>query len=183
VRSITIPVDVPQMHVVHSVRLNILDSSIPWCHPGPVAMGEAIRAELAIKHTRRWRGSSEAASSAEALEFCCEVEASPDTWIIGGQRRTCFTAREDEVKKFAIVMLPQRAGHLIYPNVDVRLVRDPEDYGGDGVGEMNCDIDYQNQGQSILVVPGVKSTTVALGATEDGSGGGWLVESVGRREA
>ena len=41
---------------------------------------------------------------------------------------------------------------------------------------LTCEVDYQNHGESILVVPNLGSTTSSL--EPDGHGGGaWLVES------
>lgn len=45
----------------------------------------------------------------------------------------------------------------------------------------SCEVDYQNQGESILVVPNLSRTTVSLDP-EGGSGGAWLVEAQTRRE-
>ena len=45
-----------------------------------------------------------------------------------------------------------------------------------GASPLICDIDYQNHGESLLVVPNARSTTV--GFDHDGkSGGVWLVET------
>ena len=43
---------------------------------------------------------------------------------------------------------------------------------------ISCELDYQNVGESILVVPDLVSTTVALDPS--GPGGSWLVESQSR---
>ena len=90
-RHIIIPVDVPQMHVVHTARLHLFRDSLD--NPCAVAVGQGIPAELKLKHSRRWdtRGEVER-NDGEALAFHYILDASPDTWLIGGQRRAQFTA-------------------------------------------------------------------------------------------
>ena len=86
-----VPVDIPHMEVIHTVFLNLhRDASRMPAEVQPVAVGQAILAELRIHHTRNW---SDAGSRAEVLDFCFEVHVNPDTWLIGGQRKARFSAK------------------------------------------------------------------------------------------
>lgn len=94
-RRITIPVDVPQMRVVHTVSLNLLEP--PANANSQVrqrTVGQAIPAELKLKQSREWDiQSGEERNRSETLSFCYELEASPDIWLIGGQRKAQFVAK------------------------------------------------------------------------------------------
>lgn len=81
---------------------------------------------------------------------------------------------------FPILLLPQRAGHLLYPGLEIRPVDDGSRGSSAHPPAISSELDYQNQGQSVLVVPNLRSTTVAF--EPDGSGGvAPLVESQARR--
>jgi Trafficking protein particle complex subunit 10, TRAPPC10 len=68
-----------------------------------------------------------------------------------------------------MLLLPQRSGHLMYPTVDVKCFESGTEK------EIRCEIDYQSQARSILVIPGLKSTTVAI--DEDAAAGNSLLVS------
>ena len=95
----------PQVQVVHTADLRILDSDGGTClEAGMATVGQLIGAELLIKHTRVWdtgkvnatlQSSSEPQISGvdAPLEFVYELHANPDHWLIGGRRRVHFSAR------------------------------------------------------------------------------------------
>lgn len=88
------PVDIPQMGVVHTACLRLhLDDQTISPEMDYVAVAQAISAELIIKHTRQWLTQTESQRKNRALEFCYEVQANPDTWLIGGQRKAHFKAK------------------------------------------------------------------------------------------
>jgi len=62
--------------------------------------------------------------------------------------------------------------------VDIQLLAPTHPAGDDtelsAEPAVSCELDYQNLGDTILVVPGLISTTVSV--DPGGSGGGWLVE-------
>ena len=76
---------------------------------------------------------------------------------------------------FALLLLPQRTGQLIFPSVEIRVVENKDE---DGEGdEVSCETDYRSQAETVEVVTGLESTTVRL----DG-GGAWLLETKARDE-
>ncbi|KAI9774872.1 MAG: hypothetical protein M1840_000088 [Geoglossum simile] len=238
-RKIVIPVEVPQVQVVHTADLQILNSD-GSTHPqtGTATVGQLVGAELLIKHTRVWdtgkvnatlQSFSEPQISGvdTPLEFVYELHANPDQWLIGGRRRVHFTARENKLQKFPIVLLPLRSGHLLLPTIDIKpFVLQPtlaDDEGatadqgqpptqgqpalslgapgqrlsplaaagnvlsrhGSVQPEMpatvTCETDCRNQGETILVFPNIKSTTIGLDPAH--GGGAFLVESEKRVES
>ncbi|KAH0538372.1 hypothetical protein FGG08_005021 [Glutinoglossum americanum] len=234
-REIVIPVEVPQVQVVHTAELRMLNlDSSNSSAIGTATIGQLLVAELHIKHTRVWdtgkvnallQNSAEPRQSgADApLEFIYEIHANPDQWLIGGRRRVQFAARENELHKFPITLLPLRPGHLLLPTVDIRpfvlqpnpdneeaLIDQtrtaaqpspavslsasgqrlgpiaaagnalshqgsPQSPGETETPTITCETDCRNQGEAILVLPNVKSTTVSLDPAH--GGGAFLVES------
>ena len=77
----------------------------------------------------------------------------------------------------------------MYPSIEIKDVRDARLDGQSVISPQagvqnppaSCEVDYQNQGQSILVVANLASTTVNIDS-EESLGGPWLVESQARRE-
>lgn len=165
IHHLTVPVQLPQLQILHTARLRPLTDS------PRIALDHALPAELSISHTRRW-GTDPAPGL--PLNFVYEVQAPPDTWLVGGQRKAHFAAKEGEAATFALLLLPQRTGQLILPSVEIRVVED-EDGSGDG-DEVSCETDYRSQAETVEVVTGLESTTVSL------DGGAWLLETKARDE-
>jgi len=202
-RRIIIPVDIPQVRVVHTADLRILRPD-PDDRHSLAAVGRPLAAELRIKHTVSWDGTDTKPDNpttpdeneAEPLEFSYEIHANPEVWLIGGKRRGNFRARENETHMFPIMLLPQRHGHLLLPGLDVKAFEvqtsTPAPTSGLGVKQesanfpparkqVQSELDYRNHGESVLVLPDLKSTTVSLDPGGPG-GGSWLVESERRVE-
>jgi hypothetical protein len=215
-RQIVIPVEVPEIQVVHTAELRLCTESLDKARHqhAYAAVGHMIPAELVLRHTRRWcRKKMESEEASSHLEFAYEMHVNPDLWLIGGRRRGHFTAQEGEEIKFALMLLPQRAGNLLLPSVEIKT------YLSDGaaaattttttttasssssaltVGSTNnivnsnpqassagaapsqrrpvpSEVDYKNHGETLLVLPDLKKTTVSL---ESGNPG--LIESEAR---
>jgi len=191
-RRIIIPVDVPQMQVVHTAELHLLNMSAENYNPdSAVVIGDSIPATLELSYSCVWdtNGEQTPPSETRTLDFFYELEASPDTWIIGGRRRAQYTAHENETVTFPILLIPQKAGHLLYPSIEIKSVEElglrdvasPQGTGGLNAG-LTCELDYKNQGEAVLVVPNRASTTIGLDL-DSGNGGpaAWVVESRVRR--
>ena len=189
------------MEVIHTVSLKLhLDS---WEAPArlrTVAIGQSIPAELSIQHTRRW--SDPGLTTDDVLDFCFEVHASPDTWLIGGQRKAHFRTKvhslsfpsvcfwliglqEHEIVSFPLLIVPQKMGHLLYPSVSITVpvCHDGSNkmgaHGDSDRPPHTSEVDYRNQGDSLLVISDLCSTTVGIDL-EDAVTGAWLVNSQSR---
>lgn len=116
-RHIVIPVEVPEIQVVHTAELRL--STTDSTH---AAVGHMIPAELILHHTRRWccQQTENQDSGGGQLEFAYELHVNQDQWLIGGRRRGHFTATEGETKTFAMMLLPQKAGHLLLPSIEIK---------------------------------------------------------------
>jgi hypothetical protein len=122
--------------------------------------------------------------------------------MVGGRRRGNFTASEGETKTFAIMLLPQKAGHLLLPGLEIRSfvpspLQSPSTSAatvagtgavagpgtpGPGPGQnlqvqrrpIGSEVNYRNHGETVLVLPDLRGTTVSLSG---GGQGSWLIDS------
>ncbi|KDN44254.1 hypothetical protein K437DRAFT_236633, partial [Tilletiaria anomala UBC 951] len=130
-RTLSIPVDVPQMSIVNSVRLQLSDG------PMPFIVGQPRDATLIIKTTFKW-GAPPApptaleppAPSLAAGSDSLQLPVNPyDTWLISGEHHGKLSAdlssldqtREDlPAQEFKIQLIPLRHGSLVLPAVTVK---------------------------------------------------------------
>lgn len=56
--------------------------------------------------------------------------------------------------------MPLKAGNLLLPNVEVKQYIPPQQQ--DVVGIISSETDYRSNGESVLVLPDVRSTTVRI---------------------
>lgn len=186
-----ITVSIPQIHILQTASLSLTSLSHT---PNIAIIGQPLQATLRISHTRRWASSESLIAAAsltsadEPIEFVYTLDAAPDQWLIAGQRRAQFSAAEDEVHEFGIMLIPLKAGNVLLPSVDVRArvkpkEREDEKAAVAGTPEeeiLSCETDCLNHGESIMVIPDVRTSTVGLGDMGSGSPRSVVwVESVG----
>lgn len=162
------------------------------------AVGQMIPAELCFRHTRRWCPPAQQEYADQPLECSYELHANPDFWLLGGRRRGNFLARDGETTKFTVLLLPQKPGHLLLPGLEIRSFGPPPaappptspatDAASAGPAvpiqrrPVPCEVDYRNHGETMLVLPDLRKTTVSLSASGSPSGSSWLVDSERRAE-
>lgn len=82
------------MQVVHTARLRSASkASSPNADFNSVPLGQGVPMELIISHTRGWDYEKDTETEGLALEFCFEVQANSDVWLIGGKRKGYFSAK------------------------------------------------------------------------------------------
>jgi hypothetical protein len=154
-------VPLPRLHILQTVSI-----TLPRSESKIYSTGSLIPATVIIKHTRRWDTPDHLKTISltpdAPLEFVFEIDAPSDAWIIGGQRRTKFTAKEDEIKSWTFMIMPLRIGRLLLPTVDIRAL-------GKGTVIVSCETDLRSLGDTAVVVADLESTTVGL--TENSNGG------------
>lgn len=185
--------DIPEIQVVHTAELrltNLVDQ------PPHAAVGQMIAAELSLRHTRRWCSPQQRENGGGPLEFSYEIHANPELWLVGGRRRGNFTAEEGEDTSFAVMLLPQKPGHLLLPGVEIRTyvpasstssttsTTTPSNTGGAVSGptglqrrQIASEVDYRNHGETVQVLPDLRATTVSLSLSGGSHGGAWLIDS------
>lgn len=88
-----VPFEIPEIPIVVTGRLETFN-----CGGGPgegrfAAMDHSLLAELSLSYSRHWSKSTDVTSENDALNITYEVQASPDVWLIGGQRKGHFSAK------------------------------------------------------------------------------------------
>ncbi|KAI9729237.1 MAG: hypothetical protein M1834_007029 [Cirrosporium novae-zelandiae] len=191
-REVIIPVDIPEVEFVQTVEMCIHSKD----KISPASVGCTITADLKIRCQRKWHPSSQT-NTQESWRFIYELQNNPDTWLVGGRRRASFVIREHETHTIPVVLIPQRPGYLLLPGVDIqatierdRNLRDSLASPRDSTGVVDfafadksatasptpaptipCEVDYRNNGETILVLPDLKSTTVSI--DPDSFAAGW----------
>jgi hypothetical protein len=164
IHSLKISVPLPRLHILHTAHLSLPTAT------SFVSQGSAIAATITVTYTRRWESPSAVASMTtssadDTLEFFLEVDTPLDTWLIGGRRRTRFSASEDEEKTFELMLVPLKTGRILLPEVNVRLT-------GKAAEELRCETDYRSLGKAVMVIADITSTTIGL---NEMAGGGEVV--------
>ena len=176
-RSITIPVDVPSVPVVHTVDIQLqhpVESPYPASVSSTpvVSTNQLLPAVLHLQWSQVWNTS--VSTPHENLDFTYEVTAPADTWLLGGRRRGHFTvSSKPSDTKIPLLLVPLREGWLPYPVVDIRRAVD------EGSVMANCEVDHRNLGETVRVVADREKVTLSLDAS--GPGGGPLVLESERR--
>lgn len=173
-RQINIPVEIPAPRIL--VTINLALTNVDERHL-PIAIGQPLAAMLKVRHTRGWEeGSIDVQSN--AIEFSYEVIASPDTWLVGGRRRGNFTVDLAEQQVFPVLLIPQRAGNLLLPSVEVKRNTPGDDDSRTVLPKRQIayEVNYKSQAKSVLVIPNLCETTVSLDA-ESAAGRSLLVDS------
>lgn len=190
-----IPVEIPAIQAVHTAELQLQASAgAPETGSSHAAVGQMIPAELCLRHTRRWCPPAQQEYAGQPLECSYELHANPDFWLLGGRRRGNFLARDGETTRFTVLLLPQKPGHLLLPGLEIRTFGPPSaaplptspatDAAAVPVQRrpVPCEVDYRNHGETMLVLPDLRKTTVSLSASGSPSGSSWLVDSERRAE-
>ncbi|KAJ5744566.1 hypothetical protein N7533_009436 [Penicillium manginii] len=151
------------------------------------------------EEVRQWLMAWHEELAGQPLECSYELHANPDLWLLGGRRRGNFLTRDGETSKFTVLLLPQKPGHLLLPGLEIRTYAPSQSQpptsppattdSGMGTGPgvpgqrqaIACEVDYRNHGETVLVLPDLRKTTVSLSASGTG-GTSWLVDSERRAE-
>jgi hypothetical protein len=154
-----ITVSIPQTHILHTVSLTPTSLPIPII----ATAGLPLQTTLRISHTRGW---ASAPPPSVPTEFIYTLEANPEAWLIAGQRRAHFSAQENEVLEWPILLIPLKPGVTLLPNVEIRNKPVKKDET-----ELNCETDYLSYGETVTIVPDVRSSTVGVGDMSPGREG------------
>ena len=175
-RELIVKVDVPELEFLHTTSLRLLEDTPTSTLNSPVAaIGQPLAAELRIKHTRRWsRNTAHSPETKGKTDFVYEIHSDPAQWLIGGQRRVEFSAREDEEVAFGLILIPLGPGRLLLPTVDIQLVTQKDeiaptgdDEGGNEIQDPpRCQTDCTSQSRTVLVIEDMRSTTISMGQSD-----------------
>lgn len=199
-RSITIPVAVPSITVVHTADLQLTtpspdETDVSTDSDLVAVANQPIPATLVLKHTRAW-DSPDSPHRATDLSFTYELSAPSDTWLLGGRRKGGFkipASGAPATLRFPVLLIPLREGYLPFPSLEVKAVpvvgggeKKADKEKGDKVKEeepprVTSECDYGNVAMLVRVFSDAFKTTVSLDASGP-QGGAWLLESKRRGE-
>lgn len=145
IRELLIDVQLPEVTYAFAASLSIDNQS------STLICGELQPATLRLSYTTRWSRQHHS-----NREFIYELEMPPDTWLVHGSRVARFEAEEGQEIVQSIGLLPLRVGICTYPQVHVRVEKPADD--------VIVQTELKSQYQTVTVVDGTKSVTVALGA-------------------
>lgn len=168
-QSITISVDVPNIDMVFNAALDLEDiNALATQRPPIVALGQSVQAQVRIRHTDQWSTKRVFPNvptfkiQGEEAAFACDVNADPETWIIGGRRRCHFTPQEGLEHAFNIVLVPMRLGIHPLPQLEVHQEskhHDAASVATDGP-TVSCETNYESAGRLVQVIRDVRTSRV-----------------------
>ncbi|RMZ76460.1 hypothetical protein DV737_g4831, partial [Chaetothyriales sp. CBS 132003] len=128
---------------------------------GVASLGQALFCELLIeKLLPPWLARDE-------TEFIFEIFAQADTWLIGGSKKG-YLPPSQPTTKARVILIPQKAGSILLPLVDVRCRRKQQGRAGAEAEWEEVSIEMNNRSASttVTVTPNLKSTTLVLGSDD-----------------
>ncbi|OLL22194.1 Trafficking protein particle complex II-specific subunit 130 [Neolecta irregularis DAH-3] len=139
-RVIMIPVDVPQIQVVHTVHLGTHETQVS-------RTGEPISATLYLSTSTVWAGSPNHDVSSAA--FIYNVIADTSRWLISGKIRGQFTVSEGRVQ-VELTLIPLKAGWTMLPSIEIDSCRT----------DISCELDYLDSARQIFVLEKEREVSV-----------------------
>lgn len=82
-----------------------------------------------------------------------------------------YTQQEGQIHRFPILLIPLKSGNLLLPNVEVKQYIPSQQHQQQIAGIISSETDYRSNGESVLVLPDVRSTTVRIDSVFGGEEG------------
>lgn len=188
-RHMAISVDVPTIDVVFNTSLLVVDNEPPGADYSLILnVGRPVKSRVRVQHTKRWGAASISGSGKKGEEdvaFVLDVQADPDTWLVGGKRRAHFTPGGEEHPTFDLTLVPLRLGTHALPHVDIQpeVVVDGEGRSDKAHHQpgVSCETLCESAGQLARVIRNTRTTKahiVESSATTGPLGLGIVVPSV-----
>ena len=167
--TMVIPVDVPNVDFVHDASLLIIrdEKSIYPRGTEIYTLGKPLRVRLNIITTNNWRTRAIANDTPEESHaFVYDIQADPDAWLVGGQKRGHLTASSNIEHTFDALLIPLRLGPLQLPTVDIHVAQSVDGHDDDGgqrsAPAISCETNCQTAGQMVHIVRPTQVTHVAI---------------------
>ncbi|KAI5124589.1 hypothetical protein M0805_003108 [Coniferiporia weirii] len=120
-RQFTIPVDVPNLDILATTRVDIMPNPFTMGPASrrdnpPVYAGQPITAAVSINTSFYW---SSRRKSVDHYRMRFELEENIKDWLISGQKRGEFIAKDGSTHTISITLMALRHGEISLPNVRV----------------------------------------------------------------
>ena len=175
-KCLSLAVEVPNVDIAFSVSVSLLEP----CLTGEAGMervvklGQPMTAGLKISYSRGWstkmiQGAQQGDQGPKSNDFFLDVQAEPETWVIGGARRKHFTLPSatdesgDQVFTFPIVLVPLQLGSHPLPQLDVQVAKDDE--GSEAAKTQaitTCETFCESAGVVVRVVKGSQRSRIKI---------------------
>lgn len=172
-QHITISVDVPNVDVVFSASLNLLDMRPAiGPHTVMVKIGQPIHAKLRIRSTKQWSAKSIFPNvpsvrihgdGQDQSTFVLDIAADAETWLLGGQRRHHFIWEAEEMV-VDVLLIPLRLGLHALPAIEVQQPSSDVEGGSDGndAVSVSCETHYESAGKMVRAVRDTRISRVHI---------------------
>ncbi|RMZ91692.1 hypothetical protein DV736_g1052, partial [Chaetothyriales sp. CBS 134916] len=158
-RTLKLAVELPPRPPIITAVLSVTGSmSGP---SGVASLGQPLFCELLIKKSLPpWLAQ-------DKTEFIFEIFAQADTWLIGGSKKGYLSASQPTTKS-RLILIPQKAGSILLPLVDVRCRRRQQGRPEAEAEweEVPIEVNHKSASTTVTVSPNLKSTTLALGGDD-----------------
>lgn len=167
-KSITLAVEVPNLDVVFSTSMALQEPGLtgPADAEYVVKIGQPVKVALQITHTRAWstRITNDAKADKRATEFVFDIQAEPNTWVLGGPKRKHFSVPLedlDQAMTFPLVLVPLELGLHTLPQIDVQPVGGEDDVPG-SEASATCETFCESAATVVKVIRGSKTARVRI---------------------
>lgn len=143
-RTLSIPVDLPSVNILNAAQL-----TIPTASTEAIFSGQPLQAILHISTAFHW-GSGSTPRDGYPLRFDIDPDVAGN-WLISGQRRGEFVAKDNSTYETRVTLVPLRDGALLLPKIVVTPVTD--DFEDDDGVEPSCETHQIHAAERINVLP------------------------------
>ncbi|KAF7793103.1 hypothetical protein EIP86_004211 [Pleurotus ostreatoroseus] len=166
-REYVISVDIPQVHILAAVRLQIMPN--PFLADGdsrklpPLYAGQPIAATLSVTTSFHWAPSEDSHNKSYLMRFDVEMTKN---WLVSGRKRGDFVARDGETFGTSITLIALHHGELPLPRIAVgALPLLGEVKMGSAIVPI-CETHQVHGAEKVLVLPRGGRTTFVVGMGE-----------------
>ncbi|KLO12624.1 hypothetical protein SCHPADRAFT_998021 [Schizopora paradoxa] len=164
-RTFSIPVDLPQIDLLASTSIHVAEnpfSTVPRAigRKGNLFAGQPFTAVVSVNVSCYWSGREDAANRPYRMRF--EVDEMIRDWLISGQKRGEFCAKDGTTHSVAITLMALRHGEIPMPKVNVMLLSSGEEPSQRSSTPLTLEC-YQVRGaEKLTILPRVGKTSFVL---------------------
>ncbi|KAL5529216.1 hypothetical protein ACEPAG_5190 [Sanghuangporus baumii] len=161
-RQFTIPLDLPRLDILASTRIDIVANPfdmkpLKHRHGPPIYASQPITAIVSIHTSLYWSALDKKKTREYKMRF--QLEENIKDWLISGQKRGDFKAKDGSTHKVTLTLMALRHGELPLPAV--RVSADPVE-GQESAGPPSLETYQVHGAERLLILPRGGRTTFFL---------------------
>ncbi|KAI1794522.1 trafficking protein particle complex subunit 10 [Ganoderma leucocontextum] len=165
-RDIVIPVDVPQMHILASARLQVLEN--PFSsevekaekRTRPLYAGQPISALLTVNTSFHWAPPED--TKVQSYNMRYDIEDLTQDWLVSGRKRGDFVAKDGETFTTPVTLIALHHGELALPKIGVTALPLPGEHRMRSSVIPSCETYEVHGAEKVLVLPRGGRTTFVV---------------------